>query len=32
VSLKFFQDHPFGVTPEPYTSLPSGFPSYCAIK
>lgn len=31
VSLKFFQDHPFGVKPEPYTSLPSGFPSYCKI-
>jgi dienelactone hydrolase len=32
VSLKFFQDHPFGVKPEPYTSLPAGFPSYCTIK
>jgi poly(3-hydroxybutyrate) depolymerase len=32
VSLKFFQDHPFGVTPEPYGTLPSGFPSYCAIQ
>jgi hypothetical protein len=32
VSLKFFQDHPFGVKPEPYTSLPSGFPSYCKIE
>jgi len=31
VSLKFFQDHPFGVKPEPYTSLPTGFPSYCKI-
>jgi predicted esterase len=31
VSLKFFQDHPFGVKPEPYTTLPSGFPSYCKI-
>jgi poly(3-hydroxybutyrate) depolymerase len=32
VALKFFQDHPFGVKPEPYGPLPSGFPSYCAIK
>jgi hypothetical protein len=31
VSLKFFQDHPFGVKPEPYKSLPTGFPSYCKI-
>jgi poly(3-hydroxybutyrate) depolymerase len=31
VSLKFFQDHPFGVKPEPYKSLPSSFPSYCKI-
>jgi poly(3-hydroxybutyrate) depolymerase len=32
VSLRFFQDHPFGVKPEPYGSLPAGFPSVCAIK
>jgi hypothetical protein len=32
VSLKFFQDHPFGVKPEPYTMLPSGFPTYCMIE
>jgi poly(3-hydroxybutyrate) depolymerase len=31
VSLPFFQAHPFGVKPEPYTTLPSGFPSYCTI-
>jgi poly(3-hydroxybutyrate) depolymerase len=31
VSLKFFQDHPFGVKPEPYKTLPTGFPSYCKI-
>jgi poly(3-hydroxybutyrate) depolymerase len=32
-SLSFFQAHPFGIQPEPYgTTLPSGFPSYCAIK
>ncbi|MGH7297462.1 MAG: hypothetical protein ACRELB_21175 [Polyangiaceae bacterium] len=31
VSLKFFEDHPFGVSPEPYGTLPSGFPSYCKI-
>lgn len=32
VSLKFFEDHPFGVKPEPYTALPAGFPSYCKIE
>jgi len=32
VSLSFFQAHPFGIQPEPYTTLPSGFPTYCAIK
>ncbi len=32
VSLSFFQAHPFGIQPEPYTALPSGFPTYCAIK
>ena len=32
VSLKFFQDHPFGVKPEPYTTLSAGFPSYCKIE
>src|SRR5258708_38397344 len=31
VAWKFFNDHPFGVKPEPYTSLPSGFPTYCMI-
>ncbi|MGA2451372.1 MAG: hypothetical protein ABTD50_22170 [Polyangiaceae bacterium] len=31
VALQFFLDHPFKVTPEPYTVLPSGFPSYCKI-
>ncbi|MGH7270408.1 MAG: hypothetical protein ACREJ3_08250, partial [Polyangiaceae bacterium] len=31
VALKFFDAHPFGVKPEPYTSLPAGFPSYCKI-
>ena len=31
VSLKFFLDHPFGVAPEPYDPLPSGFPSYCKL-
>ncbi len=31
VSLQFFLDHPFKVSPEPYTSLPSGFPTYCKI-
>lgn len=30
---RFFQDHPFNVTPKPYAGggLPSGFPSYCRI-
>lgn len=31
VSWKFFNDHPWGVKPEPYTTLPSGFPTYCKI-
>jgi poly(3-hydroxybutyrate) depolymerase len=31
VSLQFFLDHPFKVSPEPYTMLPSGFPTYCTI-
>lgn len=32
VSWQFLHDHPFGIQPEPYTSLPSGFPSYCALN
>jgi hypothetical protein len=31
-ALQFFLDHPYGVKPEPYTTLPSTFPSYCSIK
>jgi len=31
VSLQFFLDHPFGITPEPYTTLPAGFPAYCKL-
>ncbi|HLK35781.1 MAG TPA: hypothetical protein VKU41_03440 [Polyangiaceae bacterium] len=32
VAFKFFQDHPYGVKPDPYASaLPAGFPSYCKI-
>jgi hypothetical protein len=32
VAFKFFQDHPFGVKPDPYAGgLPSGFPTYCKI-
>jgi predicted esterase len=31
VTLQFFLDHPFGVAPEPYSTLPSGFPSYCKL-
>jgi hypothetical protein len=31
LSLKFFQDHPYKVSPEPYaTMIPAGYPSYCA--
>ncbi|HKP61044.1 MAG TPA: hypothetical protein VJV78_30145 [Polyangiales bacterium] len=27
---KFMQDHPFGVSPEPYAGgIPSGYPRYC---
>ena len=29
---QFFKDHPFKVgTPDPYTAVPSGFPTYCKI-
>jgi dienelactone hydrolase len=31
-AVQFFLDHPYGVTPEPYTTLPAGFPTYCAIQ
>jgi hypothetical protein len=31
-ALQFFLDHPYGVSPEPYATLPGSFPSYCAIK
>jgi dienelactone hydrolase len=32
VAFKFFQDHGYGVKPDPYASaLPAGFPSYCKI-
>lgn len=31
-ALQFFLDHPYGVTPEPYTELPAAFPDYCAIQ
>jgi hypothetical protein len=31
VSLQFFLDHPFGIMPEPYTTLPAAFPSYCKL-
>ena len=31
-AYKFLQDHPFGVSPEPYEKgLPAGFPSYCSL-
>jgi hypothetical protein len=30
VSLNFFMDHPYKVSPEPYaTAIPSIYPSYC---
>ncbi len=29
---QFFQDHPFKVSPQPYTTtLPSIYPSYCKV-
>jgi predicted esterase len=28
----FFQAHPFGVNPEPWTALPAGFSSMCKIQ
>jgi hypothetical protein len=28
---QFLNDHPYGVTPEPYQTLPSTFPSYCKV-
>ena len=28
---QFFQDHPFGVKPQPYPPIPAVFPSYCTI-
>jgi hypothetical protein len=31
-ALHFFLDHPYGVKPEPYTTLPAGWPTYCTIK
>jgi dienelactone hydrolase len=30
-ATQFFLDHPYGVKPEPYTAIPSGWPSYCKI-
>jgi len=29
---KFFQAHPFGVSPEPWTALPAGFSTQCKIQ
>jgi hypothetical protein len=31
-ALQFFLDHPYGVAPEPYATLPTTFPAYCSIK
>jgi hypothetical protein len=28
-SLEFFMAHPYKVSPEPYMTIPSGFPTYC---
>jgi hypothetical protein len=28
---QFMKDHPFGVSPEPYATLPANFPDYCKI-
>jgi hypothetical protein len=30
---RFFQDHPFGMSPSPYAAagLPAGFPTYCTL-
>lgn len=28
----FFEAHPYGVSPEPWTSLPAGFSSFCKIQ
>ena len=29
---RFMQDHPYGVSPDPYAqALPSGFPRYCSL-
>lgn len=31
LSLRFFMDHPYKVSPEPYASgVPSGYPTYCS--
>jgi predicted esterase len=32
VAWQFLDDHPYGVSPEPYTSLPSDFPAFCALN
>lgn len=28
---QFFKDHPYEISPEPYQSIPSTFPSYCKV-
>jgi len=28
---QFLKDHPYGVNPEPYGTLPSTFPAYCTV-
>jgi hypothetical protein len=32
VAYAFLKAHPFGIKPEPYTTLPTGFPAYCKIN
>jgi dienelactone hydrolase len=32
VAYAFLKAHPFGIKPEPYTSLPSGYPTYCTLN
>ena len=31
VGFQFLKDHPFGISPEPYATLPTTFPKYCKI-
>jgi hypothetical protein len=31
VAWQLFKDHPYGIKPEPYTSVPASFPAYCQL-